>query len=119
MIWRRSTLTSESKAESWDGTSWTEVGDLNTAEMMLEQEQTSMLLYLLEEILHQLRAIQKDWNGAAWSEVADLSTARRTLAGSDTSITSAVAFGGKTATAITAATEEWSGSSVTTKVLTD
>jgi hypothetical protein len=63
------------------------------------------------------KAITEDWNGASWTEVADLSTARYSHGGGG-SITSSIAFGGYTTTAI-ASTEEWSGSSVETKVLTD
>ena len=62
-------------------------------------------------------AVTEDWNGASWSEVADLSTARDQLAGNGT-LTSALASGGNTGST-SAATEEWSGSSTTIKVLTD
>ena len=59
----------------------------------------------------------EEWNGASWVEVADLSTARGRLSMAGTS-TAAVASSGQTPS-ITTATEDWSGSSVTTKVLTD
>ena len=66
-------------------------------------------------------ALTEDWNGASWSEIADLSTARVGLGGSGytSGATAALASVGETATAVTTATEEWSGSSVETKVLTD
>jgi hypothetical protein len=50
-----------------------------------------------------------------WVEVADLATARKVLAGAGTS-TNALAFGGE-APPVTAATEEWSSSSNTTKTV--
>ena len=59
----------------------------------------------------------EEWNGSSWTEVADLSTARQALGGNGTT-TSALAFGGE-GTAITAETEEWAGSSIASKVLTD
>ena len=58
----------------------------------------------------------EEWNGASWVEVADLSTARQQLSGAGTN-TAALAFGGTPP--VTGATEEWSGSSNTIKVLTD
>ena len=58
----------------------------------------------------------EDWNGASWSEVADINTSRRSLGGAGTT-TAGLAFGGTPP--VTGATEEWSGSSITTKVLTD
>ena len=64
-------------------------------------------------------ALTEDWNGASWSEVADLTTARANLAAASQSTTSSVTFGGNNPSPVTAATEEWSGSSSLTKVLTD
>ena len=61
----------------------------------------------------------EDWNGVSWVEVGDLNTGRSGGGSAGvTDNTSALAFGGDTPPH-TAATEEWSGSSVTTKVLTD
>ena len=57
----------------------------------------------------------EDWNGVNWVEVADMSVARSDGNGAGTS-TSALAFGG---TSPSSSTEEWSGSSITSKVLTD
>jgi hypothetical protein len=62
-------------------------------------------------------ALTEDWNGASWSEVGDLSTARTQGSGTGTS-TNALAFGGEVPPA-TGATEEWSSSSISSKVLTD
>ena len=60
-------------------------------------------------------ALTEDWNGVSWAEVADLNTGRSGLGGSG-STTAALAFAGS---GPSAATEEWSGSSNTIKVLTD
>ena len=62
--------------------------------------------------------LTEDWNGVSWAEVADTSQSagRRGSAGTNSN---ALAIGGRTATANISATEEWSGSSIITKVLTD
>ena len=57
----------------------------------------------------------EDWNGVSWVEVADMSTARKRLGGSGTT-TAGLAFAG-IITAATAATEEWSGTSNSTKTI--
>ena len=65
--------------ESWNGTSWTEVADLNTARMNgagSAGTQTSAL-FLLEKMVHLATACNcRRWNGSAWTEVADMATAR-------------------------------------------
>ena len=104
------------KTEQWNGSSWTEVGDLNTARNASAASgvYTAALVFGGQPAP---KAITEDWNGASWTEVADLSTARYGHGGGG-SITSSIAFGGYTTTAV-ASTEEWSGSSTTSKVLTD
>ncbi len=59
----------------------------------------------------------EEWDGVSWAETSDLNTARNNLAASG-STTAGVVFGGGTPP-YTAATEEWSSTSITTKVLTD
>jgi hypothetical protein len=104
------------KTELWNGSSWTEVGDLNTARYGLAASGTTTGALVFGGGPG-TKAVTEDWNGASWSEVADLNVARVSLAGAGT-LTSALAFGGYT-TAATASTEEWSGSSIASKVLTD
>ena len=53
------------------------------------------------------------WNGTNWTETSDLSAARSFLAGAGT-YTVGVAFAGETGTAISAATEEFTGASTPT-----
>ena len=61
----------------------------------------------------------EDWNGASWSEVANLPGTRKSISGAGNT-TNGLAFGGTTdGSTVTATTQEWSGSSVETKVLTD
>ena len=112
---------STANTEIWNGTSWSEVGNLNTARTSLSSAGNST-----NEALAFLGyggspagnvALTEDWNGASWSEVGDLSTARTQGSGTGTS-TNALAFGGEVPPA-TGATEEWSSSSISSKVLTD
>ena len=61
----------------------------------------------------------EDWNGASWQEVADMSASGGFgVGGVGADTTSALAFGGAFPT-VTTATEQWSGSTNTIKVLTD
>ena len=63
-------------------------------------------------------AVTEEWNGVSWAEVADLSTARVGLGGSGATAgsTASLAFAGEVPPP-SAATEEWSGSSTTTKTV--
>ena len=58
----------------------------------------------------------EEWNGVSWAEVADLSSGRNNARGTGSSA-AALVFGGGTPSGNIALTEEWSGSSVTTKTV--
>ena len=59
----------------------------------------------------------EDWNGASWSEVANLTGSRKSISGAGNT-TNGLAFGGTTdGSTVTATTQEWSGSSNTTKTI--
>ena len=60
--------------------------------------------------------VNENWNGTNWTEVADLSTGRSGAGGAGADSTSALIYGGFTPS-VTAATEEWSGSTVVTKTV--
>ena len=107
--------------ESWNGSAWTEVNDLNTANF----QSTGLGSYTAAlnvggNIAPGETANTEDWNGSGWTEVADLSAARQLVGGAGTT-SAGLAFGGSDPSppAVTTATEEWSGSSSTIKVLTD
>ena len=106
--------------ETWDGSSWTEVNNLNTARWhMFGAGSQSSALGFGGYSPPGYHALTEDWNGATWVEVADMSTGRSGGgSGGVSDATTALAFGGATPS-VTAATEEWSGSSNTIKVLTD
>ena len=100
--------------ESYDGTSWTEVNDLNTARGYAARgsggTQTSALFFGGPTAL----AITESWNGTSWTEVADLNTGRRALGGAGADNTSMLAFGGVYPPGqFQAVTEDWNGTSWT------
>ena len=107
---------SSSTNESWNGSSWTEVGDLNTGRgNHLARAGISNTAGLVSGGGPSPAPIanSEQWNGCAWTEVSDLNIARRQSRGDGTS-TSAVAFGGENASnASLANTEVWNGSSWT------
>lgn len=82
-------------AETWNGTSWTEVNDLNTAREQLGGaglSSTSALAFGGEG--PPFKANTEDWNGASWSETSDLPTATQNLSSNGTA-TAAVAASGQ------------------------
>jgi len=98
--------------ESWNGTSWTEVNDLNTAsEQKTTVGTTTAALAFGGNPGPSNTAQTETWNGTSWTEVNDLNTARGFLGGSGTN-TAALAFGGNIPPA-TASTESWDGTSWT------
>jgi hypothetical protein len=104
--------------ESWNGTSWTEVGDLNTARENLANTgtQTSALVY--GGSIPPETAATEEWNGTSWTEVNDLSTARSRTS-SPGNVSSALAVAGYTGTANLSSVEEWTGAgSPVTKTVT-
>jgi hypothetical protein len=112
----------KNETESWNGSSWTELNNLNTGREGVAgagTDSTSALAFGTHPPVS--GGITEDWNGVSWSEVADLSVGRGYLGGTGTK-TNALAIGGQrnvSPGAQTALTEEWSGSSISTEVLTD
>jgi len=102
--------------ESYNGTSFTEVNDLNTARGQLggAGTTTAALAFSGEGPppgFNKL-AVTENYNGSSWTEVADLNTARYAGAGFGTS-TAALMAGGTAGPGLTADTETWNGSSWT------
>ena len=103
------------KTEQYNGTSWSEVNDLNTRK---EQTQgvgiaTAGLTFGgLNPDGPAVTDTTESWNGYVWTEVNDLNTARRDLSGARNSNTAALAFGGFT-TANVANNETWNGTNWT------
>ena len=106
------------ETESYNGTSWTEVSDLNNGRYSsggVGPSNTSALVFGGENYPtpSPYKAETETWNGSGWTEVADLNTARQAM-GSSGNLTSALAFGGEApGDAHTQKNESWNGSAWT------
>jgi hypothetical protein len=100
--------------ESYNGSSWTEVNDLNTAKTNMGDVGTQTSALSAGGYLGPpgYTAETESWNGTSWTEVNDLNTARYVLAGAGVDNTSALVFGGYT-TGQVVVTESWNGTSWT------
>ena len=101
--------------ENYNGSSWTETTDLNTARTAIQGggdgSATAGLVFGGES--PSLTGVTESWNGTSWTEVTDLNTARRYMASTTSGTNTAVlAFGGLSPSA-TAVTEQWNGTSWT------
>jgi hypothetical protein len=98
------------ETESYNGSNWTEMNDLNTARRGIAgagADNTSALAFGGGT---PDKSETESWNGTNWTEVNNLNTARYFLGGTGI-ITAALAFGG---TPTTGATESWNGTNWTT-----
>ena len=83
--------------ESWNGSSWTEVGDLNSGRQNMTGSGTTPAALIFGGNDGSNRGYTETWNGSAWTEAGDLNTARSDLAGATNGTTTAtLAFGGGT-----------------------
>ena len=89
--------------ENYNGTSWTEVGDINTARRAGGGGGTSTLGLVFAGLGTANTGATEEWDGSSWTEVADMATARRTQG----SGTQALAFAAGGTPPVTNATEEW------------
>jgi len=107
-----------SRTEQYNGSSWTEVSDLNTARWDpagAGYGDNTAGLCIGGQPGGGVVAINESWNGTSWTEVGNLNTARANGIGAGTE-TSALCFGGLTSgtpTDITVNTESWNGSAWT------
>ena len=112
----------QTKTESYNGTSYSEVNDLNEARRLLGTSglATLSLAFGGQPSSPPVYSVAKneEWNGASWVEIADLNVSRIQLVGTGTA-TSAIAMGGSIPgpTGYQATTEEWSGSTNSTKTI--
>jgi len=105
----------QNAVESWNGSAWTEVAEMNSARGNASRGSTgaSYTACFLNGGYGPSSALanMELWNGSAWTEVNDLNTARYD-AGGFGSNTSALIFGGNDPS-LTTAVESWDGSSFT------
>ena len=102
--------------ELYNGTSWTEVNDLNTGRLKAGGAGTSSTSILAAAGYSgsTYYGQTEQWNGTNWTEVADLALGRSSVGMSGADTTSALVFGGGLpGTNPTANTESWNGSSWT------
>jgi len=92
--------------ESWNGSSWTEVADLNTARYGLAGAGTQTSALAFGGNGGSVISNTEEWNGSSWTEVNNLNTARSGLSGAGSGTASALAAGGTPSCAV----ELWTGS---------
>jgi len=107
----------KNETETYNGTAWTEVNNLNTARSMggcAGQSQTAALAFAGNSAGANKEVKAESWNGTSWTEVGDLSTGRNSTNGAGSS-TSALCVSGSTGdpSTDTANVESWDGSSWT------
>ena len=103
------------RVESWDGSSWTEVAEVNTARSYGTQSGTANTSAIFAGGYSTTTVGNVEtWNGSSWTETTDLNTARMRLSSSmQGSTTSTIVFSGMPPTSSLAVTESWDGSSWT------
>ena len=102
--------------ESFNGTSWTELNDLNTARDGIQGAGTQSLAQASGGAAGPpgATAVTEQWDGSSWTEVADMATARYQAGGCGT--TSGAFVGG--GVGATTTVEEWSDPTYTIKTVT-
>jgi len=96
--------------ESWNGTCFSEVNDLNTARKQLGGNGIQTSALAMGGDTPPSTAVTESWNGTCWTEVNDLNTARAFLSATGTQ-TASLAFGG--GPPAVGNTESWNGTSWT------
>ena len=110
---------SDAHTEEWNGTSWSNKADMNTArsENAGAGTVTAALSIGGTPSYPTATAVVEQWNGSAWTEITDLNTARNDLGGlkGGGTITDTLVFGGidRSVPAVYANTESWNGTSWT------
>ena len=105
--------------ESYDGTSWTEVNDLNTARRLLSGFGTQTAALGVTGTtsspgLPGITGATESWNGTSWTEVNDVNTGLLGRAGLGTATAGLVASGqGSGSPSLSAVVESWNGTSWT------
>jgi hypothetical protein len=106
--------------ESWNGTSWTEIAEINTARQSggaAGQGTVTNALVFSGSSPAPISADTEFWNGTTWTEVNNTATARFDVGGSGVGSSSALVFGGRTPPRV-ATTEEWTAPDVVINTLT-
>jgi len=105
--------------ESYNGSSWTEVNDLNTGRYYAGRAGTTTSALMISGrnpalgTPTQKTGAVESWNGSSWTEITDVNTLRSNMGGDGASNTSAIIAAGNDGTSPVAITETWNGSSWT------
>jgi len=106
------------KVESWNGTSWTEVNDLNLGRLGLKTGGTQTETIASGGSPGDQAGFRTElWDGSSWTEIADMSVYRTDHTGGGTSV-SALASGGESPPGVITTVEEWSGAEFEIKTVT-
>ena len=97
--------------EKYNGSTWTEVGDLNEARYAGATFGTSSSA--IHTGGHPYTGKTESWDNSSWTEVGDLNTARREIGRAGASNTSGLVAGGYIATGYQGIVETWNGASWT------
>ena len=99
--------TQQNHTEIYNGSTWTELNNMNTATRTYDGFGTSSSA-ISPTRGEPAQTLCESWNGTSWSEVADMSTARQVASCAGSSNQSGIACGGSTGT-IYSAVEYWNG----------
>ena len=105
--------TASAETELYNGATWTEVADLNTARGELKGAGSGTSTATLAFGGVGESAANESWNGSSWTEVGDLNTARRKFGGDGVQTSSIIAGGHDGTTTSTSIAESWNGSAWT------
>ena len=103
----------DTSTETWNGTSWTEVNELNTGRNGIMSFGTAT--DCIGAGKSSTEAPVEKWDGTNWTELNELTTFRNG-GGADGTTASGVVFGGNPQPGTGTATEEWTVESVLSKV---
>ena len=105
------------ETETWNGTNWTEVNDVNTGRYYIggTGTNTSAIAFGGQNPTSTKLAQTELYNGTNWTEVNDLNVVKSSMGGAGVSNTSALSFAGKVnpGGALAATTELWNGTNWT------
>ena len=110
LVFGGSTTTLVNETESYNGTAWTEVNNLNTARTNLRGGGTSTSAIAAGGSLPPASNSVEEWNGSNWTETTEVNTARYQMAGWGSNAEGIIIAGGYPMTAVV---EQWNGSAWT------
>ena len=100
--------------ETWDGTNWTEVNEVNSARRGAGAGGTSTSGIIGGGYTTAITDVVESWNGSSWTEVAELNSGREDTGGVGTSNSDMQMHGGYLGSpGQSGATEQWDGTSWT------